>query len=616
MVATGSLRRRAQIAHARPDLRFEGLRGNMATRVARAGTDGVAAVVVAAAALDRLAWGDRIAERLAVDVVLPQVGQAALAVECRADDAGVRTALAAIEDGPSRRAVDAERGFLAELGGDCSLPAAAYAVVAGPGADAALTVRGLLATVDGATVVRHEVSGAAGDGEVLGVPSPATCWTIRAAPPCSAVRDRSSGGCRAGRPRPAHRAGPRRAAARRRRRLRPPVAGVPARPGAGPSRAHRRGQGARPRPPGPGGHQRPARRAGPHGRRGRAPQGRRPVRLRPRGRGGGRPGRRRRAVRGGAGHHVRHRGARLRRHPRHAAALVDERHHRHRPRGAGRRRGRDGRLGRRGPGRRHHRRAHGRGPHRAHRRRADGGRPLARDTRSPPCSGARGPSSARCGPRSARSGRPISARPRPSWWATSPPATWAGSRAGRCSGGASWSRGRGSRRARWSSGSPPSARRRSRCRPSPSGRPPTAAPPWRRRSSGWPAGATTGWWSPRPTAPSGCWPPCGTPGGTRGPSVARASPPSDRARPSRWLGRTSCPTSCPSGSSPRRCSTPSRPRGPTGGRCCSPAPRWRATCCPRGWRPGAGPSTWSRPTAPSRCHSTRRAGRPWRAPRS
>lgn len=168
VVATGSLRRRAQIAHARPDLRFEGLRGNMATRVARAGTDGVAAVVVAAAALDRLAWGDRIAERLAVDVVLPQVGQAALAVECRADDARVRTALAAIEDGPSRRAVDAERGFLAELGGDCSVPAAAYAEVAGRGTDADLTVRGLVATVDGAALVRHEVWGAARDGEALG----------------------------------------------------------------------------------------------------------------------------------------------------------------------------------------------------------------------------------------------------------------------------------------------------------------------------------------------------------------------------------------------------------------------------------------------------------------
>jgi hydroxymethylbilane synthase len=168
VVATGSLRRQAQLAHVRPDLRFEGLRGNMATRVARAGTGGVGAVVVAAAALDRLGWVDRIAERLPVDVVLPQVGQAALAIECRADDDAVRTALSAVEDEPARRAVDAERGFLAELGGDCSLPAAAYAVVHDADPDARVTVRGLLASVDGTTVVRHEVTGAAADGEALG----------------------------------------------------------------------------------------------------------------------------------------------------------------------------------------------------------------------------------------------------------------------------------------------------------------------------------------------------------------------------------------------------------------------------------------------------------------
>ena len=170
VVATGSLRRRAQLAHARPDLHFEGLRGNMATRVARAGVDGVDAVVVAAAALDRLAWGDRIAERLPVEVVLPQVAQAALAVECRADDAAVRAALAAIEDRTSRQAVDAERGFLAELGGDCSLPAAAYAVTSDDpdGGGGTVTVQGLLATVDGATLVRHSVTGPADDGEALG----------------------------------------------------------------------------------------------------------------------------------------------------------------------------------------------------------------------------------------------------------------------------------------------------------------------------------------------------------------------------------------------------------------------------------------------------------------
>jgi hydroxymethylbilane synthase len=164
LVATGSLRRRAQLAHLRPDLRFDGLRGNMATRLDRVGHDGVSAVVVAAAALDRLGWGDRIAERLDVAAMLPQVGQGALAVECRADDDAARCALGRIEHLPARRTVDAERGFLSELGGDCSLPAAAHATLAGD----SLRVRGLLATTDGATVLRHELSGPAAAGAALG----------------------------------------------------------------------------------------------------------------------------------------------------------------------------------------------------------------------------------------------------------------------------------------------------------------------------------------------------------------------------------------------------------------------------------------------------------------
>ena len=136
----------------------------MATRLARVGQDDIAAVVVAAAGLDRLGWGDRIAERLDTDVVLPQVGQAALAVECRSDDEDTRFALGRIQHVPSRRTVDAERGFLAELGGDCSLPAAAYASLAGD----SIRVRGLVATPDGVTVVRHEVSGPATAGAAMG----------------------------------------------------------------------------------------------------------------------------------------------------------------------------------------------------------------------------------------------------------------------------------------------------------------------------------------------------------------------------------------------------------------------------------------------------------------
>jgi hydroxymethylbilane synthase len=148
-VATGSLRRQAQLAALRPDLRFVGLRGNMQTRLAKAADHD--AIVVAATAFDRLGLADQIAERLTTEQVLPQVAQAALAVECREDDAGLRARLAGIEHAESRRCVDAERAFLAELGGDCSLPAAAHATVVG----GELEVRGLLAAVDGSTVLRH-----------------------------------------------------------------------------------------------------------------------------------------------------------------------------------------------------------------------------------------------------------------------------------------------------------------------------------------------------------------------------------------------------------------------------------------------------------------------------
>jgi len=149
-VATGSLRRQAQLAALRPDLRFVGLRGNMQTRLAKAADHD--AIVVAAVALERLGLGDHLTEVLTTEQVLPQVAQGALAVECRADDDGLRARLAALDHAASRRCVDAERAFLRELGGDCSLPAAAHATVV----DGEVRVRGLLASVDGATVLRHE----------------------------------------------------------------------------------------------------------------------------------------------------------------------------------------------------------------------------------------------------------------------------------------------------------------------------------------------------------------------------------------------------------------------------------------------------------------------------
>lgn len=152
-VATGSLRRQVELQRHRPDLHFVSLRGNMQTRVAKAADHD--AVVVAATALDRLGLADQIAERLPTDVMLPQVAQAALAVECRVDDDDLRARLARIEHLPTRRCVDAERSFLAALGGDCSVPAAAHAVLQGD----ELRLRGFLATSDGLVMHRHELTG-------------------------------------------------------------------------------------------------------------------------------------------------------------------------------------------------------------------------------------------------------------------------------------------------------------------------------------------------------------------------------------------------------------------------------------------------------------------------
>jgi hydroxymethylbilane synthase len=147
-VATGSVRRRAQLAHARPDLTFAELRGNVPTRVARAADHD--AVVIALAALERLGLVDARVHPLDPTVVLPQVAQGALAAECRADDEDTRALLAAVEDRAARRAVDAERAFLAELGGGCDVPAGALAVAD----DAGVTLTAMLASLDGRILLR------------------------------------------------------------------------------------------------------------------------------------------------------------------------------------------------------------------------------------------------------------------------------------------------------------------------------------------------------------------------------------------------------------------------------------------------------------------------------
>ncbi|HKH26322.1 MAG TPA: hydroxymethylbilane synthase [Acidimicrobiia bacterium] len=153
-VGTGSVRRKAQLAALRPDLGFGELRGNIPTRIEKAA--GFDAIVLAAAALDRLGLADHIAERLDPAIVLPQVAQGALAVECRADDGGTRDLLGGIDDARVRTAVTAERAYLAELGGGCDLPCGALAEADG---DGELRLEALLASLDGRIVLRARVDG-------------------------------------------------------------------------------------------------------------------------------------------------------------------------------------------------------------------------------------------------------------------------------------------------------------------------------------------------------------------------------------------------------------------------------------------------------------------------
>jgi hydroxymethylbilane synthase len=164
LIATGSARRRAQLAYARPDLIFTEIRGNMERRVSRGEDGSVSAVVVAVAAMERLGWMHRLTDILDPLVMLPQAGQGAIAVQCRADDARARAIVAAIDDPASHRAVRAERSVLAGLGGSCTVPVGAWAGRVPDSPD--LVVHGLVASGEGRVVVRMSRRG--DDPEAVG----------------------------------------------------------------------------------------------------------------------------------------------------------------------------------------------------------------------------------------------------------------------------------------------------------------------------------------------------------------------------------------------------------------------------------------------------------------
>lgn len=163
-VGTSSLRRQCQLQERYPELIIRPLRGNVGTRLAKLDAGEYDAVVLAAAGLMRLQMAARISCRLAPEFCLPAIGQGAIGIECRQDDARVREMIDTLDDPLTHACVDAERAMNVRLQGGCQVPIAGYAVWEGE----RLWLRGLVGDPDGRRVVRGEIRGPGGEARRLG----------------------------------------------------------------------------------------------------------------------------------------------------------------------------------------------------------------------------------------------------------------------------------------------------------------------------------------------------------------------------------------------------------------------------------------------------------------
>ena len=163
-LGTSSLRRQAQILAARPDIAIEPVRGNVETRLARLESGALDAIVLACAGLVRLGLEAHITSRLAPETMLPSVGQGAIGIECRSDDASTLALVSALDDAATHTALVAERAFARTLGGSCQSPIAALARID----EGRLTLRGLVAEPDGSRLLRDSASADPARAEALG----------------------------------------------------------------------------------------------------------------------------------------------------------------------------------------------------------------------------------------------------------------------------------------------------------------------------------------------------------------------------------------------------------------------------------------------------------------
>ena len=164
MVGTAALRRKAQLLHLRPDLQVVNFRGNVDTRLAKQASGEVDATLLAMAGLKRLGLG-HVGAPISEDEMLPAVGQGAVCIECRSDDAQTRAYLAAIDHAPTATCVAAEHAMLAVLDGSCRTPIAGHATL---GSDGTLHLRGMILKPDGSQVIAATRTGPATDAAALG----------------------------------------------------------------------------------------------------------------------------------------------------------------------------------------------------------------------------------------------------------------------------------------------------------------------------------------------------------------------------------------------------------------------------------------------------------------
>jgi len=163
-LGTSSLRRQSQLREARPDLEILDLRGNVNTRLAKLDAGDYDAIILACAGLKRLGFDERIRTSLSPEVSLPAIGQGAIGIECRNDDARINNLIAVLDDPITHICVDAERAMNERLEGGCQVPIAGFAELN----DDQLQLRGLVGKVDGSEILRSAIFGKPDEAKAMG----------------------------------------------------------------------------------------------------------------------------------------------------------------------------------------------------------------------------------------------------------------------------------------------------------------------------------------------------------------------------------------------------------------------------------------------------------------